>query len=216
MKIRIKICGIKNLKDALLCVNEGVDALGFIFYQKSKRYISPQRAKDIIKKLPPFISKVGVFVERTPVQILKIAKSCNLDTVQLHSLQYSQKDIDYLRKYLKVIKVIKVKDKSSLKEINKFDTDAILLDTFSFNSEGGTGRAFNWEVLKNLRSKKPIIVSGGLKPHNIKRLFSYFVPWGLDVASGVESCVGKKDPKLVKSFMREVKKIEGILENASR
>ncbi len=216
MKIRIKICGIKNLKDALLCIKEGVDAVGFIFYQKSKRYLAPQKTKKIIEKLPPFISKVGVFVEKTPSQILKVAQFCNLDTIQLHSLKYSQKDIDYLRKHFKVIKVIKIRNKSSLKEINKFDTDAILLDTFFSNLEGGTGKIFNWEVLRNLKTKKPIIVSGGLNPHNLKKLFSYFIPWGLDVASGVERSVGKKDEKLVKDFIREVKKIERTLKNASR
>jgi len=206
MRVRIKICGITNLRDANLCIREGVDALGFVFYPQSPRYIDICKAMKISHKVPPFVSKVGVFVNESIENILSVVDKVKLDVVQLHG-EETPHFVESLKKYVKVIKAVHIKDRVSLEKINRFKADAILLDSFHPLLKGGSGRSFNWNYLKNLKQTN-IIVSGGLNPYNVVDLFKYFIPWGVDVSSGVEKHPGKKDSLLVRMFIKNIRRWE--------
>lgn len=205
MKPKVKICGITNIKDALTAVWCGADALGFVFFKESNRYISPQRAKQIIQRLAPWIVKVGVFVNEKIPSVNKIAQYCKLDFVQLHG----DEDATYLRKLksLRLIKAVRLKDKASFKNLDRLPCELVLFDTYSRNEFGGTGIKFDWRLAKLIkRIKKPYIVSGGLNTFNVGRAVKKFSPYAVDVSSGVEKLAGKKDAKLIKEFIQNAKR----------
>jgi len=206
--IRVKVCGITNLEDALVCAYEGADALGFIFYKKSPRYISFSSAEKIIKKIGPFVSKVGVFVNEDREKVLKIACNIGLDAVQLHGEE--DKDFcSFLRKRIKVIKAFFPK-KFSL-EFKKYKVDAYLFDVRFEDKIKRRRDSLEEEIIKKLSSftnKMRMIISGGLNCQNIKRVLAKIQPYAVDVARGVEKYPGKKDKELVKRFIRIVKKYE--------
>ena len=196
---RVKICGITRLTDALLAVELGAWAVGFIFYKNSPRYISPENAKKIIEKLPPFVSLVGVFVNEREATVKKTALSCGLTTLQFHGDETSA----YCRKFgcWKVIKAIRVKSNISPAQLKKFSADAFLFDTFIPDGYGGSGKTFNWSYLKSLtKFSTPIILSGGLNPRNIAKAVKTVSPFAVDVSSGVESAPGRKSPAKLKSL----------------
>ncbi len=203
---RIKICGITNLEDAISAVDLGGDPLGFIF-TKSPRQISPGKAKNIIKKLPPFINVVGVFVNFPMKTVEKIAETCKIDTLQFHGNETP----DYCAKFRethKVIKAFRIKDKESLKLLNKYDVDGYLLDTYIKGTAGGTGKVFDWDLAKEAkRFAEPIILSGGINPGNVKDAIRKVKPYAVDVSSGVERSPGKKDIRLMKEFINAVRVI---------
>ncbi|GAB4436688.1 MAG: phosphoribosylanthranilate isomerase [bacterium] len=184
--IRVKICGITNVEDAIYASKLGAHALGFIFYQGSKRYISPEEARAIIDKLPPFIVKVGVFVNEKESEILDIYNYLSLDRVQIHA--------DFPVKYVNlparnVIMAYRVKAKE--------DIDAAmcseyfpLLDRYDEKEYGGTGKSFDWSLLNGI--KRPYILAGGINLDNIERVFE-LKPYAIDISSGVEKEYGKKD-----------------------
>ncbi|MDP2939334.1 MAG: phosphoribosylanthranilate isomerase [Candidatus Omnitrophota bacterium] len=203
---RIKICGITNLNDALAAVKFGANALGFVFYKKSPRYISPKKAKKIIQSLPVFISSVGVFVNEKEKQVKRIAQFCGLSYLQFHGSETAK----YCGRFngYKIIKAFRIKDIHSFKNIRNFKkVKAYLFDAFDKKSFGGTGKAFNWDLLKPyLKLKKPIILSGGLNIRNIQEAIKKFSPYALDLSSGVEISCGKKNPKLLKQIFRQIYK----------
>ncbi|MEW6170221.1 MAG: phosphoribosylanthranilate isomerase [Candidatus Omnitrophota bacterium] len=202
--LKIKICGITNLKDALTAIKESADTLGFIFYKKSPRYINPQKAKKIIEKLPSRINKVGVFVNEKERLVKKIVRNCKLNILQFHgneSPSYCQRFRDY-----KVIKAFRIKNRNSLKDIPKYKVDYYLLDTYQKNKIGGTGETFDWELIKLVKKiKKPIILSGGLNPNNITKAIKKTKPNAIDLSSGVEKYPGKKDSGLLKKLFKKIK-----------
>jgi phosphoribosylanthranilate isomerase len=204
---KIKICGITNLTDALFSVRLGIDALGFIF-AKSKRKIEVEDAEKIIIKLPPFLSKVGVFVDEKPEKVMEIALRLHLDVLQFHG----EEDDEYLKlfKPVKIVKVIRVKDRSSIQLIENYkNADAILLDTYQKNKKGGTGKTFDWNLaIEAKKYNKPIILSGGLNPKNIIEAIKKVKPYAVDTSSGVELYPGKKDLKKLKEFVKIVKESE--------
>lgn len=205
--VKIKICGITNKIDAINAVKLGVDMLGFIFYEKSKRYVDPKTAKDIINELPPYIAKVGVFVDEARNTALDIAGECGLDTLQFHG----DETPDYCRSFrddFKVIKAFRIKDKKSLGPVNGYDVDFFLLDTYSKEGKGGTGKHFDWKILQDFEFLKPIILSGGLTPENIGSAIKTVLPYGVDVSSGLESTPGRKDAELIKAFVANVRKAD--------
>ena len=202
--VRVKICGITNIDDALEAVRLGVDALGFVF-APSPRQIEPHRAKEIINKLPPWVPAVGVFVNEKPECILQIVNQTGLDWVQLHG----EESPDYCRELgLKLIKSLRVKGKSSLKKIPEYPVGGILLDTYDPSLFGGTGKSFNWDLaIEAKHFGKPIILAGGLNSENVKEAISKVQPYGVDVSSGVESSPGKKDYEKMQRFMEIVNEV---------
>lgn len=184
--IRVKVCGITNLKDALLVSELGASAVGFIFYKGSKRYIEPVRAKKIIEDLPPFIVKVAVFVNEKEEDVIKIIENCNIDRVQILD--------DNFKIYEKIppesiIRAIRVKDISDI-DIANNSPYFPLLDKYSEKYYGGTGEAFDWQLLNKMNRK--YILAGGININNLATALSY-KPYGIDVSSGIEKEPGLKD-----------------------
>ncbi|MEJ2730144.1 MAG: phosphoribosylanthranilate isomerase [Deltaproteobacteria bacterium] len=207
-KVSVKICGITNLMDACTAVRLGADALGFIF-APSPRRIAPQTAREIIRALPPFVKSVGVFAHETPASIRKVINDCSLDLVQLHGDE-SPALCDELMPY--TIKALRVKDESSLQSGQAYHgkVRALLLDTYSKEKAGGTGRTFDWKLASKLKKHKtPIILSGGLTPANIAAAIHIVKPYAVDVNSGVEERPGKKSQTLIRDLMENVR--QGML-----
>ncbi len=202
--IRVKICGITRLEDALIARDAGADAVGFVF-AKSSRKVSPEKAREITSQLGPLISTVGVFVNEKTSTILRIAQKCKLSAVQLHGDETSQAVRALASGSLKVIKAFRVADHLNFDKIAKFPANALLLDTFSSGQYGGTGKTFDWAKLKKLKTSAPLIVSGGLRPDNVGQLLKICEPYGVDVSSGVEKSPGIKDPFLIRKFIENVK-----------
>ncbi len=199
---KIKICGITNMEDAMLACELGADALGFIFYRKSKRYIDSEIARSVISSLPPFITAVGVFVNHSLDEIIAIKDKTAINMVQLHG--------DETPEFcslvpLKVIKAIRVKDNLDEDRVAQYPAQAILFDTYSDAEFGGTGKSFNWEILQNISNLGNIILSGGLSPENVAQAISTVKPYAVDVSSGVEKSAGKKDHMKLKKFIEAVK-----------
>jgi len=203
VNVRVKICGITNVEDALLAAEAGADALGFMFCESSPRYLSPAEASAIIRQLPPFLFRVGVFVNATEDVIRRTVAECGLDRVQLHG----DETPDFCRQLpVPVIKALRVKDADSLRALSGYDVIACLLDSFVPGVPGGTGAAFNWELaLQAKASGQRIILAGGLTPDNIVQAVRKVQPYGVDVSSGVESSPGKKDPAKVRMFIASAK-----------
>ncbi len=200
--VKIKICGITNTEDALLAADLGADAIGFIFYRKSKRYIEPQRAHEIISKLPPFITTVGVFVNQGLDEIRSIKDEAEFDLLQLHG----DESPDFCKRFGRgVIKTIRVREDINPEEIESYPVRTVLFDTYSTKGYGGTGKSFSWEILRGLNSSKRIILSGGLSPENVSRAIRIVNPYGVDVSSGVEDYPGKKNPERLKKFIEAVR-----------
>lgn len=201
-QVKVKICGMTNLKDVKVAVDGGVDAVGFIFYKKSPRSVTIQTVREIVLELPPFVDSVGVFVDETAEQINKIADRCNLDRVQLHGDE-SPAFCKKIRR--RVIKVIRVKDIQSLKKLSDYPVSSFLLDTFSEDQYGGTGKVFDWNLAYSAKKYGPIILAGGLTPINVRQAIQRIQPYGVDVCSGVESQPGIKDHKKMQAFLKNVK-----------
>jgi len=204
---KIKICGITNKIDALAATELGVDMLGFVFYKKSKRYVEPKVAEDIINELPASIRKVGVFVDEDKDTVLRIAQDTLIDTLQFHGDETPGYCSSFGDKY-KVIKAFRLKDKNDLKKINDYDTDFFLFDTYKRDSIGGTGETFDWKILKDFEILKPMILSGGLDPKNVAGAIKEVAPFGVDVSTGVEETPGKKNLELMKKFVQNVRKLD--------
>ena len=209
--VRVKICGITSELDAQRAARAGAWGLGFIFHKKSPRVISPFKAKKIIDSLPPFITPVGVFVNHNAGAMRDIIEHCGLRAVQLHG----EEDYHFahrLKRYnVKIIKVFRVGENFDPKVIEGFKVDAFLFDTFDQYNYGGTGKTFDWNVLKSIKSvsETPIILSGGLNQQNVIEAVNELKPYAVDVNSGVEEASGKKDPQKMKDFIDIVNYISG-------
>jgi phosphoribosylanthranilate isomerase len=201
---KVKICGITNGRDAAASIDAGCDALGFVFYKKSSRYIKPQRAKDIVKQLPKRIIKVGVFVNSKEKTIKDIAKSCKLDILQFHG----DESPEFCRNFkgYKIIKAFRVKQVVDLEKVLKYKTFAYLFDTFTKFKIGGTGKKFDWKLIRHIgKIKRPIFLSGGLTAQNVKQALEAVKPHWVDVSSSVEIKPGEKDHKKIQEFIRLAK-----------
>jgi len=198
-QVKVKVCGMTSLKDALVAVEGGADAVGFIFYKKSPRSVTMKTVREIVLELPPFVDTVGVFVDETAEQINKIADYCNLDIIQLHGNE-SPTFCKKIRR--KVIKAFRIKDMQSVKKISNFQVSGFLLDTFSENLHGGTGKVFDWNLALPAKKFGPVIMAGGLTPNNVQQAVRQIRPYGVDVCSGVESEPGIKDHKKVRAFLK--------------
>ncbi len=204
--VKVKICGITNLEDALAAVDSGADALGFVFFRKSPRYISPAKTALIIKKLPIFISAVGVFVNEDKKTIVKIARRAGVGILQLHGDEPPK--TCSITGY-KTIKAIRVKSIDNLETVSiyKDKVSALLLDTYSPEAFGGTGRVFNWDIAVEAKQFGRIILAGGLTPDNVEEAVRRVKPYAVDVSSGVEAEKGKKDHRKMRLFIERAKSV---------
>ncbi len=202
--MKIKICGITNSEDALFCAEKGTDALGFIFYEKSRRFVSPGKAAEIISHLPPFVSKVGVFVNESRDRIMKTGKLCGLDYLQFHGDE-TPEFVDSFEGF-PVIKVISVNDERSIEKMAYYNCSSFLLDTFSKDARGGTGKTFNWNLALKAKEYGRVILSGGLGPENVAEAIDKVSPYAVDASSLLESKPGKKDHVAVADFIKNCRR----------
>ena len=202
---KIKICGITNKRDAIAAAELRPDMIGFVFYNGSKRYVQPRIVRDIANELPPYILKVGVFVDESSEKVSEIAQICSLDMLQFHGDESPEYCANFKESY-KIIKAFRIKDKGSLKGINDYNADFYMLDAYSSKEKGGTGEKFDWKIIEGFEFLRPLILSGGLTPESIKSAIEKVVPYGVDVLSGVERSPGKKDLELMKKFVENVRK----------
>ncbi len=196
--MRVKICGITNVKDALHAVECGADALGFVFYNKSPRYITPTAAKRIIDQLPPFVERVGLFVNEGVETIDTVCKYCDISRAQIH-FDVDEESLDTIG--LQTLPVVRAQ---CAEDIYTFKNRYRLVDAYS-EVYGGTGKRLNLEWFEGVDCSK-IILAGGLTPDNVEEVKSYGF-YALDVSSGVEAIKGKKDPVKVKEFINNAKRL---------
>ena len=205
MSTRVKICGITNLADAQAAVEAGADALGFIFYEKSPRRMTIPAVAEISKQLPPFVLRVGVFVNAPEELVTRAIGECGLSLLQFHGDETPEFCMQF---GLMCMKAFRIRDAESLKELPKFQTDAYLLDAYSPEARGGTGEKFNWDLaIEAQKFGKPIFLAGGLTPENVADAVRKVNPFGVDVSSGVESAPGKKDTAKVRTFIAAVRAV---------
>jgi phosphoribosylanthranilate isomerase len=205
MRTRVKICGITRAKDALKAVELGVDAIGLVFYEKSPRAVNIESARAVIKKLPPFVTIVGLFVDPSPKEVAAVLHHVSLDLLQFHGDELPSECSAYGKPY---IKAIKVRDGDDIaKQVKQFSSArGVLLDTYDPKLPGGTGRVFDWtKIPKNLT--KPIILAGGLTADNVWQAISKVRPFAVDVSGGVEVDKGIKDSEKMMAFMRGVQSV---------
>lgn len=192
---RVKICGITNLEDALDAVEAGADALGFVFYEKSPRYVTVDTVREIVSKLPPFVERVGLFVNCKANEVNQIMRDCNLSLAQIH---FEASDAFYEALEVKYIKVVRVKEKEEISNLQEFR----LIDAF-VESFGGEGKRIDPAWFEGVDCSH-MILAGGLNSQNVAKM-SQFGFYGVDVSSGVEKTKGKKDRIKVSNFIKEVK-----------
>ena len=205
MSTRVKICGITNAADAEQAIAAGADALGLNFYGKSPRYLALGQAARIARPLPPFILRDGVFVNATAELVQQAIMECGLGMVQFHGDETPQFCAQF---GIMSMKAFRIRDAGSLKEMAKYQTDAYLLDAWSGELAGGTGKQFDWALANEAkRLGKPIFLAGGLTPENVAEAVRRVRPFGVDVSSGVESSPGKKDPEKVRAFINAVRSV---------
>jgi phosphoribosylanthranilate isomerase len=203
--LRIKVCGITNLEDALQAVEAGADALGFNFYRDSPRYITPSLAHSIIASLPGSVLSVGVFVNERPETVLSIASEAGLSGLQFHG----DETPEYCRalggRFL--IKALRVGEGFTPESAAEYPVDAILLDAFDASARGGTGRTFDWSLARRTRELVPkLFLAGGLSPANIEEAIAAVAPYGVDACSALESAPGCKDTALVRDFIARARR----------
>ena len=202
MVTRVKICGITNMEDALMAAEMGADALGFVFYRKSPRFITAENAAAIVRQLPPFVTTIGLFVDESGARVDSVRRQVGLDCLQFHGNE-SQ---NYLSQFsCRVIKAVRVADRSSLRAVGQLQANALLLDSYRPGEPGGTGTTFDWTWLEGLETSARIILAGGLTPENVREAIGHCRPYGVDCSSGVEKSPGVKDRRLVGAFIKAVR-----------
>jgi phosphoribosylanthranilate isomerase len=203
--VKVKICGITNWTDARLAVENGADFLGFNFYRKSPRYVRPVVAARIVKRLPKRVEAVGVFVNEPEADVLRIARQVKLKQLQLHGDE-SRDTVERLRREFPVIKAIRVRGNGLSSQLKGFaKADALLLDGFDGKQYGGTGKTFDWKLLRRAAPRQNVFMAGGLTAENVAEAIRIGKPYAVDVCGGVESRPGKKDSKRLAAFLRAVK-----------
>jgi phosphoribosylanthranilate isomerase len=201
MRTRVKICGITRRQDAEIAIENGADALGFVFYAPSPRAVTIEQAQPLVAQLPAFVTKVALFVDETPEQIRQCLSLLAIDLLQFHGDETAVFCEQFNKPY---IKAIRMRDDTDLAEIAKqyASASALLLDSFQPGVPGGTGLAFDWSLISHIN--KPIILAGGLTPDNVQMAIQQVSPYAVDVSGGVESAKGIKDKEKISAFMREV------------
>lgn len=206
--VRVKICGITSAADAQAAIEAGANLLGFNFYPKSPRHISEDQAAEIRSKLPKKVQAVGIFVNRLTADVIALRSSLALDAVQLHGDE-SPETVAEIAPIVRVIKAFRVEAEFPITTLDEYsEAFAFLFDAAHTDQYGGTGRTTDWDVARRASLKHRIILAGGLKVENVAAAVRIVRPYGIDVASGVESSPGKKDHELMREFIKEVRRAE--------
>ena len=205
MSVKVKICGLTNVADALAAAAAGADMIGLMFYAGSPRHVTLETAAEISRALPPFVLRVGVFVNPEESLVIRAMAECGLSLLQFHGDEPS----DYCTRFGKMsVKALRVRDAESLESLKNYHTDAFLLDDYSKAGLGGTGEQFNWDLAVTAQALgKPIFLAGGLTPENVAAAVQRVRPFAVDVSSGVESAPGKKDVTKIRSFIAAVRAV---------
>jgi phosphoribosylanthranilate isomerase len=204
--VKVKICGITNYEDAIAAADMGADMLGFNFYPKSPRYLTPDEAEKIIDHLPGFVDIVGLFVNDPFERIEQVIDQCRLDWIQFHGDEPPEFTEQFNTFNVRTIKAIRVKDKDDIKLAKNYYTDVILLDAFDPNKYGGTGLSFDWNIIGNII--KRVFLAGGITAENVKKAVDLGI-YGIDVCSGIESKPGKKDHAKMRKLFDKIREIRG-------
>jgi phosphoribosylanthranilate isomerase len=203
MSTVVKICGITNVEDGMAAAEAGANAIGLMFYEKSPRNVSLQTAAEISRQLPPFVIKVGVFVNPTEELVSRAIMECGLNVLQFHG----EESPEFCQLFpVMTIKAFRIKDEASLDALTDYPTDAWLLDAYVAGQLGGTGSKFNWDLAVAAKNRgRPIFLAGGLTPENVAEAIRQVQPYAVDVSSGVESAPGKKNHEKVRAFIKAAK-----------
>lgn len=223
----IKICGITNLEDALAAVEAGADALGFVFYNKSLRYVDPEKARTIVTELPKDVEKVGVFVDETWDNIQRTVARAGLTGIQISVDGLRKRDTKSGARTSAVERYLVLRASDFLDDQGRFEgfawfiddtkppteISAVFLDSGTTQQPGGTGRTFDWEKARHVAEGVKqmglrLVVAGGLTPANVAEAIRILEPWGVDISSGVEARPGKKDPENIRAFIAAVRQLE--------
>jgi len=207
-RMRVKVCGITSVEDGLLAAAAGADALGFVFWTRSPRAVDVETARRIVQALPPFVTRVGVFVDASREELGCVAEAVGLDLVQLHG-QESLADLDGLSR--PALKALSVDEAFSVDAAVRYAARAagLLLDAGTAAQPGGTGRTLDWGVARRVRERVgSLILAGGLTADNVGDAIAAVRPTAVDVSSGVESAPGKKDAAKVEAFLEAVRRAE--------
>jgi phosphoribosylanthranilate isomerase len=211
--MKVKVCGITCYDDAIKALEQGVDALGFNFFPRSPRFIRPQDAHAIIRRLPPFAVSVGLFVNvPESQQVSEMAHTAGVQILQLHGDEtpaYCRELADW-----PMIKAIRVGDQGIAENLEKYPVQSFLLDTKHDALFGGTGKSFDWSLVRSIQCTHPILLAGGLRSDNVGEAIRIVNPYAVDVCSGVESAPGKKDARKLSEFMNEVRNASQFLYRA--
>jgi phosphoribosylanthranilate isomerase len=214
----IKICGMTNLEDALVAVDAGADAVGFVFYEKSPRCVTVETAREICAKLPESVDRIGVFVNETPERVSEVANIAGLTAVQFHGDEYQNpagyavnRDAFFCIPFVDAIR--RLRNQGGVYLLPHFPNLAgILLDSGNSEQRGGTGRSFSWgeahPFVSAFEKTHHVVIAGGLSSSNVAWAVEYLKPWGVDVVSGVEASPGKKDPEKVRAFVKAVREMD--------
>ena len=202
---RVKICGITSVADALAAAEAGADMIGLMLYEQSPRHITLAQAAAISRALPPFVIRVGVFVDPDVALVTRAIAECGLSLLQFHGDETSEFCTQF---GVMNMKALRMRDADSLAQLEHMHTDAYLLDAHSKSGLGGTGETFNWDLaVAAQKFGKPIFLAGGLTPQNVAAAVRQVRPFAVDVSSGVESAPGKKDPAKVQAFITAAKSV---------
>ena len=208
-RVRVKVCGIGSLEEAQAALDLGADALGFNFWPPSPRYIAPQAAREVLRKLSPVVSVVGVFVNEEAGRIANIASELALTAVQLHGDE--SPEFCAQLSSIKTIKAIRVGQDFELGVIKRYPVNMVLLDAKIKGSYGGTGQRFDWRIAIEAKELAPIILAGGLTSENVWDAITHVRPSAIDVCSGVEAEPGRKDLNRLRSFMGVVARANALI-----
>ncbi len=209
MNLKVKICGITNVEDALAAVEAGADAIGFVFHHASPRRVTSDVVKRIVAQLPPFVLPVGVFVNEDIKIVRDLMDDCGLAIAQLHGEEVAAY-CDLLGR--PVLKAIRLKDRGSLLSLAEYKgrsrVRGFVLDAFSAVSYGGTGQVTDWSLAAEAAKAAPVVLAGGLTPANVVEAVQKVRPYGVDVSSGVESRPGRKDHEKIRAFIKAAKLVQ--------
>ncbi|MBN1567112.1 MAG: phosphoribosylanthranilate isomerase [Acidobacteria bacterium] len=208
--MKVKACGITSYEDAVMAVDHGVDALGFNFFPASPRYIRPADARSIIRRLPPFVTIVGLFVNVADAgQVSEMAHAAGVQVLQLHGDE-TPEYCSRLENW-RLIKALRIGQGMIPQNLEEYPVQGFLLDSRHDSLFGGTGQSFDWSLARDIACMRPIILAGGLRPDNVGEAIRVVAPYAVDVCSGVESAPGRKDAVKLMQFMNEVRNVNDLL-----